>query len=82
MSNKEMKCELDMYTNTRHLKFQLTTTCLGVKLDRTLSQHLAGLRYISSQHAMHLSANLWVHDGKQVRQHSAPLPCFAPQPTI
>ena len=46
LSNKKARRELDVYVNTRRLKFQPATIYLGVKLDRTLSyrQHLAGRR--------------------------------------
>ena len=49
LDNREAKRELDVCIDTRRLNFQpttMTTTYLGVKLDRTLSyrQHLAGLR--------------------------------------
>ena len=46
LDNKEAKRELDGYINTRLLKFQPTTTYLGVKVDRILSywQHFAGPR--------------------------------------
>ena len=46
LNNKEAKCDLDVYINTRRLNFQPTTTYLGVELDMTISyrQHLAGLK--------------------------------------